>query len=149
MAILGWAFITSFAANCRKAGGAKYPSSNDPRRRDADLDDRDRLDLLIDLDRDYATYFRLTIDHRGWTGEACWGDVTWNPEWFVAAAGNDETWTIEAAIPLAELTRQPPQPRDIWAVGIQRTVPGVGFQSWTQPAAIRPRPQGFGHVVLE
>ncbi len=137
------------AATCRKAAGATYPTNNDPRPRDADLADRDRVDLLIDLDRDYATYYRFTFDHRGWTSDVCLGDKTWDPQWFVAAASDDATWTIEAAIPLAELTGEPITPRTVWAIGIQRTVPGVGFQSWTQPAAILPRPEGFGWLMFE
>jgi hypothetical protein len=137
------------AASCGKAPGADYPASHDSRPRDPDLNDRDRIDLLLDLDRDYATFYRFTIDHRGWTGEACLGDRTWDPQWFVAAADDPQRWTVEAAIPLSELSAQPPKAGDVWAVGIQRTVPGVGFQSWTEPAAISPRPEGFGWLVFE
>ena len=105
--------------------------------------------MLIDVDRDYTTYYRLVIDHRGWTNDSCWGDSTWDPKWFVAAKQDDGVWTVEAAIPLAELTGRPPQPRDIWAIGIQRVVPGAGFQSWTTPAAISVLPDGFGYLVFQ
>lgn len=137
------------AVRCFKAQGASYAVSNEPRTRDADLSEQDRVEVLIDLDRDYATYYRLTVDHRGWTGEACVGDKSWNPGWFVAAASDDSQWTVEAAIPLAELTPQPPTERDVWAVGVQRTVPGMGFQSWTQPAALVPRGEGFGFLMFD
>ena len=137
------------AISCRQAPGLKYPTTDAPRSRDPDLSDRDRVDLLIDLDRDYVTYWRLTVDHRGWTGEACWGDTTWNPNWYVSAATERGIWTVEAAIPLEELTSQPPRPRDTWALGVQRTVPGVGFQSWTQPAAVEVVPEGFGLLLFD
>ena len=88
------------------------------------------------MDRDYATYYRLSIDHRGWTHDECWGDASWNPTWYVAAGADDDTWTIEAAIPLKELTQQQPDAKTTWAVGVQRIVPGVGFQSWTTPASL-------------
>ena len=52
---------------------------------------RDRVEVLIDLDRDYATYYRLTVDHRGWTSEACLGHTGWNPTWYVAAAKRRRT----------------------------------------------------------
>ncbi len=137
---------------CRKAPGIEYPRTDEPRPRDSHLADRDRVDLLIDVDRDYATYFRLTVDHRGWTGEACLGDWAWNPEWFVAATGDDNSWTIEAAIAFDELAGRPasdgPDGR-VWAVGVQRTIPGVGFQSWTAPAAVDPAPEGFGLLELD
>ena len=67
----------------------------------------------------------------------------------MAAATVEDTWTIEAAIPLEEITAGPPDRRNVWAVGIQRTVPGVGFQSWTQPAAVRVRPEGFGYLIFD
>ena len=44
----------------------------------------DRVCLLLDVDRDYSTYYHLQIDQRGCTREDCWGDVTWNPKWYVA-----------------------------------------------------------------
>ncbi len=137
------------AAECRKAPGASYPEVEGPRPRDPDLASRDRVELYLDIDRDYATSWRLVVDHRGWTGEACWGDASWDPTWYVAAATGAEVWTIEAAIPLSELSRQRPGPGQAWAVGAQRIVPGAGFQSWTQPSAIEVVPQGFGLLVFE
>ena len=55
----------------------------------------------------------------------------------------------EAAIPLAQLTGTMPKSSDVWALGIQRIVPGVGMQSWTTPAAVEPTPQGFGYLIFE
>ena len=91
----------------------------------------------------------LYVDHRGWTRESCFDDLTWNPRWFVAARDTDREWTCEIAIPLHELTPQAPLARDAWAIGIQRIVPQVGFQSWTQPAALDAQPRGFGLLVFE
>ncbi len=121
---------------------ASRPTS--PARAMLDLADHDRVELLIDVDRDYATFYRLAIDHRGWTGESCWHDTSWNPTWFVASGGDEDAWTAEAAIPLAELAVEPPGPKTTWAVGVQRIVPGVGFQSWSHPAAPEVVPEGFG-----
>jgi len=138
-----------FAGSSRYASPARPTESAGPRSRDADLSRQDRLELLLDLDRDYASWYRLTVDHRGWTGESCWGDATWDPDWFVAAKSSDGAWTMEAAIPLSELSASPPQSKHVWAVGMQRTAPGVGFQSWTKPAAIEPVGEGFGYLIFE
>jgi hypothetical protein len=137
------------AVSCRKAPAIQYVVAADPRPRDPDLSEQDRVDLLLDLNRDYATYYRLTVDHRGWTGEACMGDKMWDPQWFVAAKCDSDQWTVEAAIPIQELSQRPPAAGDAWAVGVQRVAPGGGFQSWTRPAAIRPRPEGFGLLLFE
>ncbi len=134
---------------CRKAPGVEYAASTAPRPRDGDLAQHDRVSVLLDLDRDYTTYYALTVDHRGWTGEACWGDATWNPTWYVAHSSTRESWTAEAAIPLAELTGTRPAAGHVWAAGVQRLVPGVGFQSWTQPAGVKIRPEGFGYLLFE
>ena len=137
------------AVKCRQAPGVKYDATAGPRPRDADLAARDRVEICLDMDRDFTTYYRLSIDHRGWTADECWGDRSWNPQWFVAAAGEDGHWTAEAAIPWEQLTRRAPQPGDTWALGIQRIVPGLGFQSWTTPAAANVVPEGFGYLRFE
>jgi hypothetical protein len=135
--------------SCTQASGFDYVASDQPRPRDANLSEQDRVEILLDVDRDYATYYRLVIDHRGWTGESCWGDRSWNPEWFVASAAADGAWTAEAAIPLSELTGQAPQSKSAWNLGVQRIVPGIGFQSWTTPAAAEAIAEGFGVLIFE
>jgi hypothetical protein len=138
-----------FAIHCRKAPGVDYAAGGEPRTYDAPLENRDRVHLLLDLDRDYATCYRLTVDHRGGTGEACLGNAAWNPEWFVAAAADDESWTVEAAIPLKELTARPPRRREVWAVGVERIVPTAesadGNASWVD----RLRPDQFKLLLFE
>jgi photosystem II stability/assembly factor-like uncharacterized protein/tetratricopeptide (TPR) repeat protein len=137
------------AARCQYAESGDYTRGDGPRTRDADLRDRDRLELLLDIDRNHATYYRLVVDHRGWTAEDCWGDSTWDPQWFVASDDDGEAWTVELAIPWTELTPTPPSSRTAWAVGIQRTAPRVGFQSWTRPATQEPLPEGFGLLLFQ
>ena len=137
------------AASCRQAPSLEYATSDAPRPRDAELAACDRVDFCFDLDRDHVTSYRLTIDHRGWTSEDCWNDRSWNPNYFVAAHMADGVWTIEAAIPLEELTGTFPAARSAWAVGVQRVVPGVGFQSWSTPATTEIRPEGFGYLLFE
>ena len=137
------------AVQCRQAPGARYETTSQPRVRDPDLSQHDRVDIFLDIDRTYASYYHFTIDHRGWAADACCGDRSWNPKWFVAAQTADGKWTAEAAIPLAELGATIVPGKTVWAVGVQRTVPGVGFQSWTTPAAPDVVPAGFGWLGFE
>ena len=53
---------------------------------DAAVDADDHIALRLDVDRDYASYYELLIDSRGWSADRCWGDSAWNPEWFIAAS---------------------------------------------------------------
>ena len=136
------------AAQCRKTPNTQYPTSDDPRPRDADLKNRDRLELLIDVDRDYATCYRLAVDHRGWVWEACAEIEAWNPDWYVAAAEDDATWTIEAAIPFDQIVASAPAEHDAWAVGLRRISPHVGFQSWTPSESPHVSAADFGLLIF-
>jgi hypothetical protein len=89
------------------------------------------------------------VDDRGFTQEDCWGDFTWNPAWFVSAASSADGWTAEIAIPLDQLIGTAPEKGAAWAIGLQRIVPGVGFQSFSTPAAVEVIPEGFGCLVFE
>jgi photosystem II stability/assembly factor-like uncharacterized protein len=137
------------AVSCQRAPGVAYKADDRPRPRDADLSANDRVEILLDIDRDYATYHRLVVDHRGWTCESSCGDRSWDPTWYVAAAGDDAYWTVEAAIPLAELCPSMPKKKTYWAVGLQRIVPAQRFQSWTEPADLDIMPAGFGLMQFE
>jgi photosystem II stability/assembly factor-like uncharacterized protein len=136
------------AVECAEAPGAERVDSEGPRPRDGDLSGRDRVELWIDVDRDWSTFYRLAVDERGWTGEDCADDTTWDPTWYVARARNEGTWTIEAAVPLFELTGQAPVPGTAWALGIRRTIPGVGFQNFST-SPVGHRPESFGLLTFE
>ncbi len=137
------------AVSCQKVPGRQYPTTPGPRPRDPNLAERDRIELMIDLDRDYTSYYRLVVDHRGWTGESCFGNVHWNPTWYVAKSATATDWTIEVAIPLRELAPANPKKNTVWAMGMQRIVPGVGIQSFTKPAAVAPRGEGFALMMFQ
>ena len=104
----------------------------------------DRVDILLDLDRDYQTYYRFQIDHRGCLAEDCWGDKSWNPKYFVAFNATETGWVAEIAIPFIELTSHRPYPGHVWAANVSRIVPGKGVMAWSGPADDTPRPEGMG-----
>ena len=120
-----------------------------PRPRDADVDGFDRVSILLDMDRDYATYYHLEVDQRGCVRDSCWGDRGWNPRWFVAVHSTEDCWQIEAAIPLAELTREPITHRTAWAFNVVRVLPGRGVQSWSQPADVQPMLEGMSLLLFQ
>jgi len=126
-----------------------YAATRGVRMRDADLSDRDRIELYLDVDRDYRTYFKLSVDHRGWAYDACWGDATWNPQWFIAAASSERTWTVEAAIAWEDLVEERPKPNRAWAMQVHRIAPRTGFQAWSTPASTSVIPEGFGILVFQ
>ncbi|HEV3445057.1 MAG TPA: YCF48-related protein [Gemmataceae bacterium] len=135
------------ALRCRHPAD-RYVAPVKARPRDADLRPFDHVSLLLDLDRDYATYFRLEVDQRGCVCEDCWGDRSWNPRWFVALHSERDYWQIEAAIPMMELTGDTVTAGRAWACNIVRTLPGRGVQAWSLPAEVQPRPEGMGLLMF-
>ena len=136
------------AVRCKHAAGQRVPPVK-VRSRDADLGAYDRVSLMLDLDRDYASAFHLQIDQRGCCREDCTGDVSWNPKWFVAVESTEDGWTAEVAIPLGELTGEPIQFESTrWVCNLTRVLPGRGVQSFSQPADVRPRPEGMCALIF-
>ncbi len=137
------------AARCERIIPPGHPTSHERTSRDADMRNTDRLELWLDIDRDYATAWHLTIDENGQAADSILSDKSWNPRWFIAnlssasaetpdvsgtapAAGGPisscGSWTIEAAIPMSALTTLN---RDAaWSIGIQRIIPGAVRQQW-------------------
>ena len=119
------------------------------RTHDADLSGFDQLSLQLDVDRDYATFYRFDVDSRSHTRDACWVDERYNPRWHVAADADERRWTVEIAIPFEELVATTPMPSEIWAIGITRTMPTIGVEGWTAPVSSIPRPALFGFLRFE
>jgi hypothetical protein len=138
-----------FAVSCQRAAGLAYEPEKQVRSRDAELSKHDRVDILLDINRDYASYYRLTVDARGWTHDSCFGDATWDPTWYVGSSGDASYWTVEAAVPMAELASTHGLEGSVWAIGLQRAVPTHGIQSWSKPADLEVVPAGFGLLQFE
>lgn len=133
----------------RQPGLPSDPVEYPGRTHDMDLSGFDQLSVQIDVDRDYASFYRFDVDSRGRTRDACWMDERYDPQWYVAADADARRWTIEAAIPFEELVAAKPQPGDLWGAGITRTLPTIGVEGWTQPASSIPRPPLFGFLRFE
>ena len=134
--------------SCRSPRELPPMDRSQPRPRDPDQSQHDRVELLLDLDRDGGTYYRLVVDSRGYGADACWTDAAWNPLWFIAAEVKEQTWTVEAAIPWSELCAKPPR-GNAWGLQVQRIVPNAGFQAWTTPATTTHAPASLGYAVFE
>ncbi|MEC9092419.1 MAG: hypothetical protein VX438_06920, partial [Planctomycetota bacterium] len=81
---------------------------NRQRTRDEDLTRYDRIQILLDFDRDYNSAVELSVDVRGSCQDAIWRDnqtrdFSYNPTWYIASRQEHGRWSVEAAIPLTEL----------------------------------------------
>jgi len=116
---------------------------------DADLDAHDRMNFALDINRDYQSAYCFDIDQRGWTRDSLWTDQAWNPKWHVACNADESTWRVEAAINWSELCPQPPGPGAVMALGVTRTMPAVGRQSWVWPGSEPIAAESMGLLMLE
>src|SRR5262249_41822571 len=121
------------AVRCTHPAGKQVALAK-PRLHDVDLRGQDRVSLMLDLDRDYATCFHLQVDQRGCVCDDCWGDRTWDPRWFVAVQSDATSWTVEGAIPLKALTGEAVAHGHARAFNGVRVGPGASVQSFSQPA---------------
>ncbi len=119
------------------------------RKRDENLLPYDRVSLMLDLDRDYSTYFHFQVDQRGCVFEECWGDKSWNPRWFVAVRSEQTEWNIEAAIPIGQMTGNNITLGSAWACNVVRILPQRGVQAFSVPAGVEPRPEGMGLLLFQ
>jgi photosystem II stability/assembly factor-like uncharacterized protein len=88
-------------ARVKKRDDYNYSFDKKPRTRDANLNNRDRIIISLDCDRDQRTKFQLVIDHRGWVHESFDAVTDWDPKWYISQSQDTTSWTVEAAIPLA------------------------------------------------
>lgn len=131
------------AIHCRRPGARPIPEKK-ARQRDDDLAGQDRVFLLLDVDRHYATAARFEVDERGCAREDAWGDARWNPKWFIACETTPTSTMMELAIPLTELRATPLQPGETWACNVIRTIPGVGRLALGHPARTEGPLEGMG-----
>jgi photosystem II stability/assembly factor-like uncharacterized protein len=124
VAMVGWDEQHFYIhVRCYKLENHPYSDAATKRVRDANLSLRDRLRIFIDIDRDTSTAWQFGIDYRGQCHESCNGISSWNPKMYVANQQDDESWSVEIAIPfdqlssktIAELKMQP------WRFGIERS----------------------------
>ncbi len=99
------------------------------RKRDADLTSHDRIQLQLDVDRDFVTSWDLTIDHRGWASDSCGGDPSWDPRLFIASSRSPNAWIIESAVALEDLGQSATSAAE-WGLRISRCLPGHAAQEW-------------------
>jgi hypothetical protein len=74
--------------------------------------------------------------------------LSWNPSWFVALNSTKESWQVEAAIPMLELTGDAVTIGKTWACNVTRVLPGRGVQGWSLPADVDPRLEGMGLLTF-
>jgi hypothetical protein len=119
-------------------------------RRDADLDDTDSIQILLDTFNDgqnafifgtnpFGIEFDAQVMAEGQTGQGGRGgfNVNWDADWIVRAGMTERGWEAEFAIPLRTLRYNPGQERT-WGVNAQRNIRRKNEQVFLSPV-----PRGY------
>jgi photosystem II stability/assembly factor-like uncharacterized protein len=160
------------AIHCHKLAGRSYRQRQGTRTRDPDLSQQDRVQLALDPGLNFCGAIKLTLDYRGWVSESKLAGKDWNPDWFVAAAQDDDTWSVEFAIPMAAISqRAPDQPTHRadtasrgWGVKVCRMIDheqtvwpdvdqgveslGASVELKGLQASLKPNPAGFRRLLF-
>jgi hypothetical protein len=94
----------------------------------------DYVELFLDVDRDRQTRYAFAVGANGATHDSVAGVEAWEPDWYVAthtetSANGQSIWTVEMAIPIAELVDRPPTAEDVWVLNARRVMKDVGCQT--------------------
>lgn len=116
---------------------------------DSDLSSIDRIEILLDTDRDYCTAIHLGIGQDGRTFDSCADSHAYNPRWFVAVNQHTNGWVAEVAIRLQDLTTRDVKPGEAWAVSLTRRGPKLIPQSWSQLRTPALLPQAAGLLIFD
>jgi hypothetical protein len=112
------------------------------RQRDGQLSTQDHVEIRFDLDRDGLSEIVFGFDNEGRFSDRIGRSRDWNPDWYFAQARSFNTWTIEAAIPLAILESADPEMRnDVWGLSVERVLPRGIRECW------HTGPRGAGGVA--
>jgi len=119
-------------------------------RRDADLDDTDSIQILLDTFNDgqnafvfgtnpFGIEFDAQVRAEGQSGQSNRGgfNLNWDADWTVRAQTTERGWEAEFAIPLKTLRYNPGQERT-WGVNAQRNIRRKNEQAFLSPV-----PRGY------
>ena len=142
------------AVRCHDSEIASVTAQNRPRD-DESIAADDCVEIYVGVNHDLNTFYRLMINSLGNIYEAICDrrgsvrDTSWNPDCKVAVATGRNEWTIELAIPLADLGTAVPQPGTIWGFNLARRRPRTEeFGSWSMAGSFG-APAQFGDLVFD
>ena len=127
--------------------------------RDADVWRDDCIEIFISPAHDYKTYYQLMVNSLGvlkdgyndGSGTHRFGDTAWSADFPLAASVEDQSWSVEIAIPAAFLHDSKISAGDVWGLNLGRTRIGNAseYGQWVPTYGFAHRPERFGFLVFE
>lgn len=127
--------------------GLKTPTTD----RDGAFWNDDALEFFLDAKHDHEHYWQFAATAKAVRYDNQDGDSNWNGDWKVAARCYPDAWTIEVAIPFAELRLSPPSPGTVWGFNLCREREAGGkleLANWADVQRKFQNPPLFGHLLF-
>jgi len=97
----------------------------DKTQRDSDVWSDDCVEVFLDTNHNRTSYYQFIVNSKGVISDSfhpqpsTTGDLSWNAHPVVAASTQPDHWTVEMAIPFADMGAVP-KPGDLWSFNLGR-----------------------------
>lgn len=117
----------------------------------------DCVEIFLDPDRDYRTYYQIVVNSRGVIfdqhsdGKNPNGDRTWNGRYLHATRVTPAWWALEIEIPLAQFDEGEIGAGAVWGANLARIriANASEYGQWSPTYGSALRPDRFGFLVFE
>jgi hypothetical protein len=120
--------------------------------RDANVWGDDCIEVFLDTNRDYSTYFQLIANVVGTQSDGRGKNkAIWNPKWKVATSIGDTHWNVEVAISFKELDVPTPEPGEVWGLNLNRArrAGKKEISGWSFMDGKHHQPERFGYLIFK
>ncbi len=108
------------------------------------------IEIFVDPDHDHQAYYQFGINAAASVYDSIRSDPTWSADVRAATVLGHDGWSLEVAIPWADLGVAP-EPGHVMGFNVCRDRylgPNKQWMNWSQTAANFHDPERFGHAVL-
>jgi len=137
-----------FAAVCQEPEMDRIRAN--VRLRDGDVYSDDCVELCLDTAHEHASMTKFIVNSIGTICDFRHGNIEWDGDVEVAAAGMHDKWTVEMKIPFSELGVSP-KSGDVWGLNVFRTryVKDTELFNWFNANGVFTLPVRLGHIVFD
>lgn len=119
--------------------------------RDSSVYSDDCVELILDPLNDHIGTLAFIMNALGTVCDFRYGDIGWHADVQIAARQSGDLWSIELAVPFAELGRSTPKPGEVWGLNVFRTRRADGYQkmNWANAGGNFTDPELLGHLLFD
>ncbi|HNT34287.1 MAG TPA: sugar-binding protein, partial [bacterium] len=118
--------------------------------RDGTLWNDDCVEVFLDVAGKRESFAHFIVNPIGAQYDAMGSDASWNCRWLALTGREQDAWTVEVSIPVAELGVKSIKPADLWFGNFCRSRhAGSELSSWNRTGASFASPKSFGALIFD